>query len=271
MAQRVHPISFRLGINHFWDSEWYSNTNYASLFFEDNLIKHYFKNIFEKRGFFFKRALIKRSATHTFIFLEIYGNPYFKHVVPRRLRQFKVFQRVLQLPKIRDFLTKLSSSQSKIHLSVQNLFMMNRIHRNYLRRLRNHFYRYKRYRFTLTILGIFNIVIRTKAASFLTRILATELGFIERKKKNKDVWRFVSFVGKLVSSYSLWESSLHGLRIQLKGRFRGISRPKTVRFRAGAVPFNTIRALIDYSYVPVSCQNGTFSVKAWLTYRAYQG
>ena len=53
MAQRVNPISLRLGQNLFWNSDWYSNTKNASLFFEDQLIKQYLKNIFENRGFFF--------------------------------------------------------------------------------------------------------------------------------------------------------------------------------------------------------------------------
>jgi len=183
MAQRVNPISLRLGFNLFWNSHWYSNKNYAALFFEDNLIKHYFKNVFENRGFFFKRAIIKRSAKRTFIFLEVYGNPYFKYAIPREYRKSKKFQRVLQINKIRAFLEKLSNAKSTIHLSIQNLFIINRIHRTYLRRLRGQFFRYKKYRFTLTILGIFNVILRTKGAVFLTRVLALELEFIEKKKK----------------------------------------------------------------------------------------
>ena len=69
MAQRVNALSLRLGLNLFWSSQWYSNTNYSALFFEDLLIQKYLKNIFENRGFFFKRALIKRTRKATFVFL----------------------------------------------------------------------------------------------------------------------------------------------------------------------------------------------------------
>ena len=69
MAQRVNSLSLRLGLNLFWSSQWYSKENYAELFFEDHLIKLYLKNVFENRGFFFKRLLIKRSSKSTFIFL----------------------------------------------------------------------------------------------------------------------------------------------------------------------------------------------------------
>jgi len=193
MAQRENPISLRLGFNLFWNSIWYSNKNYAALFFEDNLIKHYFKNIFENRGFFFKRALIKRSTQRTFIFLEVYGNPYFKYVIPKKYRNYKKFQRILKINKIRKFLDKLSNANCAIHLSIQNLFIINRIHRTYLRRLRGQFLRYKKYRFTLTILGIFNTVLRTKGAIFLTRVLAFELEFLERKKKKQNYMEFYFF------------------------------------------------------------------------------
>lgn len=265
MAQRVHPLSLRLGYNFLWASEWYSNTNYAALFFEDNLIKQYFKNIFEKRGFLFKRALIKRSSSKTFIFLEIYGNPYFKYTVPKEYRKFNKFHRILQIEKIRNFLKTLS--KNSVHISIQNLFLLNRIHRKFFKRLRGQFFRYKKYRFTLTILNIFNIVLRTKASSFFSRILAYELEFIERKKRNKTIWRFVSFIGKIVSSIKYQNKNIHGMRIQIKGRFRGIKRPKKVRFREGTVPFNTIRALIDYSYSPAITINGSFGIKCWICYK----
>jgi hypothetical protein len=231
MAQRVHPISFRLGVNHLWNSEWYSNTNYSSLFFEDNLIKHYIQNIFENRGFFIKRTLIKRSAQSTFIFIEIYANPYFKYAVPKEYRKFTKFQRILKFDNIKNFLQKFS--KNKIFISIQNLFIINRIHRNYLKRLRSQFFRYKKYRFTMTILGIFNIILRTKGAIFLTKVITTELEFIEKRKKNKIIWRYISFIGKLVHSIKYQNKAIHGLRIQITGRFKGISRPKKVRFREG--------------------------------------
>ena len=262
MAQRVHPISLRLGINHFWNSEWYSESKYAALFFEDNLIRNFLQNLFENRGFFIKRILIKRSAKLLLIFIEIYANPYFKFMIPKEYRKFKKFHQVLKLKNIKTFLQKFS--KNKVYLSIQNLFLINRIHRNYLKRLRGQFFRYRNYRFTMTILGIFNIILRTKGAVFLTKIITSELEFIERRKI---IWRFISFLGKLVNSVKHQNKAIHGLRIQITGRFKGISRPKKVRFREGIVPFNTIRASIDYAYKPAITLNGTFGIKTWICYK----
>lgn len=249
----------------FWNSDWYSKNQNSILFFEDELIKQYLKNIFENRGFFFKRVMIKRNAKKLFIFVEIFGNPYFKYALPKANRKFVKFHRILKLKNIRQFLK--SFSEKSVFLSIQNLFLLNRVHRNFMRRLRGQFFRYKRYRFTLTILGIFNIVLRTKGASFFTRILSYELQFLEKKRKNKVVWRFVSFLSKLIDSLKSQNASLHGARLQIVGRFRGSKRPKKVRLRYGQVPFNTLRAHIDYSYSPAITLNGTFGIKAWFCYK----
>jgi hypothetical protein len=265
MAQRVNALNLRLGLNTFWPTQWYSKNNYSSLFFEDNLLYFYFKNIFEKRGFFFKRILIKRTNLRTFIFIEVYGNPYFKFSVPKEYRKFKKFHQKLKLDKIKKFLTKLSNVP--VYLSINNLFIINRVHRNFMRRLQGQFYRYKHFRFTLTVLGIFSIVLRTKGASFLSRIISYELEFIEKKKKNKNVWKFISFIGKLVESVKFYDKAIHGIRIQLKGRFKGIKRPKKVRYREGMVPFNTLRAIIDYSYSNAVTINGSFGIKVWICYK----
>ena len=192
--------------------------------------------------FFFKRAFIKRNSTKTFIFVEVYGNPYFKYAIPKANRKLIKFHRILKLKNIKQFLNKISFSGTQVYLSIQNLFLINRVHRDYMRRLRGQFFRYKSYRFTLTILGVFNIVLRTKGASFLTRILSYELQFIEKKKKNKIVWPFVSFLSKLIESLKHQNKALHGARLQLTGRFRGSKRPKKVRLKYGQLPYNTLRA-----------------------------
>jgi hypothetical protein len=267
MAQRVNALSFRLGTNIFWSAHWYSNKNYASLFFEDNLITLYLKNIFELRGFFYNRCFIRRSSESTFIFLEIYGNPYFKYAIPRRYRKIKKYRRIINFNKVYSFLNKLINN--KIYLSINNLFMINRVHKHFLRRLRNQFNQYKRYRFSMTILGVFSIILRLKGALFLSRIISFELEFLEKKRKNKITWHFTSFIGNLIESLKTKREAIHGARVQLKGRFRGIKRPKLMRFRDGMVPFNTIRALIDYAYVPAITINGSFGIKIWICYKNY--
>jgi len=265
MAQRVNATNLRLGLNVFWSSQWYSKTNYSYLFFEDILIKFYFKNIFEKRGYFFKRAIIKRSNSKTFIFLEVYGNPYFEYIKSKRLQKIKRFSYIIQKSKIKYFLSKLS--KNKTYLSIFNLFMYNRIHRLFSKRLKMQYNKFRYYKFTNNILSIFSIILKTKGASFFANICSYELEVLEKRKKNKLVYRFTYFIQKIVKSIGNKSAIIHGMRVQLKGRFKGRKRPKILRFREGMVPFNTFRAIIDYGYAVAITINGSFGIKVWICYR----
>ncbi len=43
MGQKVHPISFRLGINRSWDSKWFANEQYSDFILEDFNIRKFLK------------------------------------------------------------------------------------------------------------------------------------------------------------------------------------------------------------------------------------
>ena len=43
MGQKVHPVSFRLGINRTWDSKWFANKEYSSFILEDFNIRKFLK------------------------------------------------------------------------------------------------------------------------------------------------------------------------------------------------------------------------------------
>ena len=43
MGQKVHPISFRLGINRSWDSKWFANEQYSDFVLEDFHIRKFLK------------------------------------------------------------------------------------------------------------------------------------------------------------------------------------------------------------------------------------
>ncbi len=43
MGQKVHPVSFRLGINRNWDSRWFAGKEYSSYVLEDHKIRKFLK------------------------------------------------------------------------------------------------------------------------------------------------------------------------------------------------------------------------------------
>lgn len=43
MGQKVHPVSFRLGINKSWDSKWFAGSQYKDFVLEDHRIRNFLK------------------------------------------------------------------------------------------------------------------------------------------------------------------------------------------------------------------------------------
>lgn len=60
MGQKVHPISFRLGINRSWDSKWFANEQYSDFILEDFNIRKFLKKRALQAGV--SRIEIERAA-----------------------------------------------------------------------------------------------------------------------------------------------------------------------------------------------------------------
>jgi len=59
LGQKTHPIGFRLGIIRGWDSNWYTDKEYASKLVEDEKIRNYLKTRLKKAGL--SRVVIERT------------------------------------------------------------------------------------------------------------------------------------------------------------------------------------------------------------------
>ena len=266
MAQKIDALKFRLGINSLWLSQWHSSQNYSSIVFEDLLIRTYLHTLFDLRGFFSKRCLIRRKSKKIYIFIEFYSSKLSSYQVPRKhRRKRKIFGKIIFLKNINIFFKRLL--KQKFFISFKNVFIINRIHRKYFYRLRGLFSKHKKYKFTFNIVSIFNIVIRTRSGYFLTKILSNELTIVNFKKRDSKIWKFINFTRQLVEYIKNQNTALLGIRIHLKGRFKGISRSRINRYVEGSVPFNTIRASIDYCTEKSVTVNGSFGIHVWLTYK----
>jgi len=60
LGQKVHPISFRLGINRSWDSKWFANEQYSDFILEDFNIRKFLKKRVLQAGV--SRIEIERAA-----------------------------------------------------------------------------------------------------------------------------------------------------------------------------------------------------------------
>lgn len=71
MGQKVNPISFRLGVNRTWNSEWHTGTHYGHLFHQDVQIQHYLESVYERSGVLVGKCKIVRHAQRMEISLEV--------------------------------------------------------------------------------------------------------------------------------------------------------------------------------------------------------
>ena len=60
MGQKVHPISFRLGIHRNWDSRWFAGKEYSSFVLEDYQVREFLKKKVSQAGI--SRIEIERAA-----------------------------------------------------------------------------------------------------------------------------------------------------------------------------------------------------------------
>jgi len=60
LGQKVHPISFRLGIHRNWDSNWYAGKEYSSFVLEDYRVREFLKKKVSQAGI--SRIEIERAA-----------------------------------------------------------------------------------------------------------------------------------------------------------------------------------------------------------------
>jgi len=60
LGQKVHPVSFRLGINRSWDSKWFANKEYSNFVLEDFNIRKFLKKKLLQAGV--SKIEIERAA-----------------------------------------------------------------------------------------------------------------------------------------------------------------------------------------------------------------
>jgi len=60
------------------------------------------------------------------------------------------------------------------------------------------------------------------------------------------------------------ENGAKGVKIQLSGRLNGVEIARQETFSKGKVPLHTIRANIDYEYMPANTTYGVIGVKTWI-------
>ena len=65
-------------------------------------------------------------------------------------------------------------------------------------------------------------------------------------------------------------SRIQGIKIQLKGRIKGILKAKTVTYTRGSLPLQQLKAKIEYHSHPVQTPHGILGTKIWICYNPFR-
>lgn len=60
------------------------------------------------------------------------------------------------------------------------------------------------------------------------------------------------------------ESGAKGIKINMAGRLNGVEIARSEFFASGKIPLQTLRAEIDYAYLPAVTTYGTIGIKVWI-------
>jgi hypothetical protein len=114
-------------------------------------------------------------------------------------------------------------------------------------------------------LFLFCLMNTTKeTSSLLSKFVARFFKLFHRSKK---INKFLLFLAKFVEnvdSNRFKGSKIKGLKIQIKGRFKGVPRSKTRLFEKGSIPLQTIDSKINYSLTHITTSYGVFGIKVWI-------
>ena len=66
------------------------------------------------------------------------------------------------------------------------------------------------------------------------------------------------------ASVSTMRAGAKGVRIEVAGRLNGAEMSRREKEVAGSVPLHTLRANIDYAFVPAQTVAGIIGVKVWI-------
>lgn len=112
---------------------------------------------------------------------------------------------------------------------------------------------------------LFCLMNMTKNTSLLiSKFIARFFKLFHRTKK---INKFLLFLTKFVDNVDglrFKGSRIKGLKIQIKGRFKGIPRTKIRLFQKGSIPLQTISNKIKYSLMHINTSYGVFGVKVWI-------
>lgn len=268
MGHLVNPLSLRLSINSFWNSNWViiNNYNYINIFKKDYQLFTYLnwffkKSNFEKMNILLSHYKIYRLYKRTYINLYIYDaesqnfrlrsigkslNRYINKVLKKKKKKF------FNLYKFNKIATRL---YNYIFKSIINLFfwkLLNFINIRFLNLIKNQ-------NLDLFYFNIYSINFYSISVEAITSHISLRL-----QKKFSLNWILYPILKDL--NKKIKYKNFLGYKLVCSGRFTRKQIATYMWYKNGSLNFNSITNLIRYSEVRVRLKFGLCGIKLWISY-----
>ena len=238
MGQKVHPFGFRLGITQEYKSNWFAKPSkkgeFSHLIAEDSAIR---TTLFQQlTQFGLTDVHINRHAD--FLQVVLYVSK------PRIFTQYSIPEE--QTHNHRNALGDTSSASIANHI----VYTLRYIHKRSLIRNLTH--------------GEDKDIDHSKLSVIIKRCDSYSARAIAQQIR-EDLQKRTPFRRCLKQALStIKQSNTKGAKIQIAGRLNGSEIARTEWTREGQLPLHTLRAKIDFCYVPAFTAYGVLGIKVWV-------
>lgn len=227
MGQKVNPKSLRLLLTKDWDSRWISKNNIAYTLAADHIIRNSVIEKIGKNGI--ARVVIERNSQEMKIII-FTSRPGI--IIGRSGKGILELKQYIEkkFEKYDNFkLINSKVSESKIKDIKKKLINNLKI-----------------------------VIEEIKDPQSSAKLMGLEIGAQLEKRipYRKAVKKIIT---KLSSS-----RNIKGVKINVAGRLGGVDIARSERFTYGSIPLSTIKANVDYAYIPALTTHGIIGVKVWI-------
>ena len=281
MGHLINPISNRLGLNSFWNSNWalINNFNYINVFKQDYLL-FYFLDWFTKKSKFGKFNIIISHYKVFRIYNKVYINFYYYNAGLEEKKyhfQVKFLLNLLKEKERSNNVTKYQANKNNIleqisledfsiskdkvkslymyviKILVSNLYwyLLNKSLKFYLNKLSNNT---NQYYFNIYSLDFLNVT-----SDIITTYISLKL-----QQKYSLNWVLRPILKDL--SNKIKSKVFLGYKIVCSGRFTRKQIATYMWMKQGSLNLNNFSSLVKYSQTSIKLKYGMCGIKVWLNY-----
>lgn len=260
MGQKVNPNCYNFFKNKFSLCETPVTYNdYSKILFYNLQLKPLFSNWFLRNKCFVKQFYIFNFSKNKKLLIYVSFLPFMLKKKPKvaENKSNVAFKNFFQ------FLKNLGYQKQKFKVIFHNLKL--KTPNNFLIKNKE----FKKFNKELYFKGAGTLLDLFNSTRFNSNILASFICYYFKLfHRSRKGFRFLKFL-KIFCGFYVKKLKFLGIKIQIKGRFRGAARSSSRIFQEGVVPLQTISSNISYCFKNVNTSYGSFGIKVWLNEKKY--